>query len=69
MTAPIGIRRVSCSAHDGPKQCRCTKGLTAVLVDMRLRQVAGTLILPDRVVLLLCPKHFILSARLRAKGE
>jgi hypothetical protein len=61
MTQPIGTRRVSCSAHDGPRQCKAYKNLTGVLVDVRALPFAGSLVLPDYVVLLLCPKHFVLK--------
>jgi hypothetical protein len=58
MATPIGLRRVSCSAHPGQagKQCRATKELTAVLV--RPQPTGGLLDLPSHVVILLCPKHF-----------
>jgi hypothetical protein len=58
MPEPIGMRRVSCSAHDGPRQCRAYTKLTPVAVALN-EQIAGSLILPKIVVLMLCPKHFI----------
>jgi hypothetical protein len=66
MPTPVGLARVSCSAHPGPtgKQCRATKGLTPVLV--RPSATGGSaLILPPYVVILLCPKHFEFKERLR----
>jgi hypothetical protein len=63
MPTPIGVRRVSCSAHEG-KQCRSTKDLTAVLI--KPEPTGGTaLVLPMHVVILLCPKHFKFKEPLR----
>ena len=59
MPTPIGLRRVSCSAHGGAmfRQCRATKDLTAVLV--KPDATGGSYItLPPYVVIMLCPKHF-----------
>jgi hypothetical protein len=60
MATPIGLRRVSCSAHTGShgKQCRATKHLTPVLVKP---DTAGSIAMPPYVVILLCPKHFKLK--------
>lgn len=58
--------RVSCSAHNGQmgRQCRATKDLTAVLV--KPCATGGTaLVLPDYVVIFLCPKHFKFKEPLR----
>ncbi len=65
MSTPIGVRRVSCSAHEGlGKQCRAWKELTSVLV--KPDATGGTaLILPPFVVILLCPKHFKFKEPLR----
>jgi hypothetical protein len=66
MPTPIGLSKVSCSAHPGEngRQCRATKGLTAVLV--KPDATGGTaLVLPSHVVILLCPKHFQFKEPLR----
>jgi hypothetical protein len=59
-------RKVTCSAHAGQmgRQCRATKGLTAVLV--KPDATGGTaLMLPTYVVIFLCPKHFQFKEPLR----
>jgi hypothetical protein len=66
MSAPIGLQKVTCSAHPGPtgRQCRATKDLTAVLVKPNTTG-GSALALPDYVVILLCPKHFQYKEPLR----
>lgn len=59
MADPIGTRRVSCSAHDGPRQCRAYRNLTAVLIQA---PEAKGLILPEYLVIMLCPKHFVFKS-------
>lgn len=61
MPTPIGMHRVSCSAHPGQngRQCLASKNLTAVLT----RPIPqGMLALPSHVVILLCPKHLKFKA-------
>jgi hypothetical protein len=48
-----------CSAHhENGKQCRATRCLTRAVVTLNGKQ-GGTLVLPEVVTVLLCPKHFV----------
>jgi hypothetical protein len=70
MPIPIGLKRVSCSAHAGAagRQCRSWKKLTPVLINTQPSQ-GGLLNLPPHVVIMLCDKHFKFRSEVNAEEK